>query len=111
MNLNKGIGKKGIIGGDYFSLGYDRSVKVKLDYYLNQFNFDDYYCFKATRHQREVSYNELLEFKYSKYLFLRKDKYNIDHINLWIDWLSGMRGIQFINIPFPPFHPNKIIIK
>jgi len=100
----------GIIGGDWFSIGYARRSTLKLDYYLNQFNFDDYYCIKSSGIQRLVTYQQLIEFKYSKYLFLRKDKYNIDHINLWIDWLSGMTGIQFLNKPFPPFNPNKIII-
>lgn len=111
MNLNKGIGNIGIIGSDYFRLWYSRKYNNKLDFYLNQFNFDDYYCFKATRHQRIVVYDEFIKFKYSAYIFFKKNKYDIDYINIWIEWLSGMGGIQFLHKPFPPFHPNKIIIK
>ena len=111
MNLNKGIEKKGIIGGDYFSLYYSRPTKTKLDHYLTQFNFDDYYCIKAVENQRLVTYQQLIEFKHCTYLFLRKSKYDIDHINLWVDWLIETAKVKFLNKPFPPFNPNKIIIK
>ena len=108
---DKTIESRYTIGGDYFALTFIKKSKYKLDYYLNQFNFDDYYCIKSSGIQRLVTYQQLIEFKHCQYLFLRKSKYNIDYINLWLSWLSGMIGIQFLNIPFPPFNPNKIIIK
>lgn len=103
----------GIIGGDdWFSIGYSRRSTLKLDYFLNQFNFDEYYCVKSSNHQRFVTYEELLEFKHCKYIFFKKDVYSKDHITIWIEWMHKiMFHIPFVNIPFPPFHPNKIIIK
>ena len=99
----------GIIGGDWFSIGYTRRSTLKLDYFLNQFNFDDYYCLKSSERQRFITYEELLEFKHCNYLFFKKDVYSKDHITIWIDKIISY--IKFVNRPFPPFHPNKIIIK
>lgn len=99
------------VGGDYFRLIYSRRSKNKLDYYLPLFNFDDYWCFKSSRKQRLISYDEFIEFKYSGYTFFRKDLYDLNHIQYWINWMNSFGGIQFLSIPLPPFIPQKIIIK
>jgi len=99
------------VGGDYFRLIYLRRSKNKLDYYLPLFNFDDYWCFKSSSKQRLISYDEFIEFKYSSYTFFRKDLYDLNYIQYWIDWMNSFSGIKFINMPLPPFSPQKIIIK
>jgi len=99
------------VGGDYFILIYTRRSKNKLDYYLPLFKFDDYWCFKSTNKQRLISYDEFIEFKYSGYIFFRKDLYDLNHIQYWINWMNSFGGIQYLSIPLPPFNPQKIIIK
>jgi hypothetical protein len=101
-----------IVGGDYFRLIYLRKSKYKLDYYLEQFNFDDYFCYKATKHQQLITYEELLDFRYSAYVFFKKELYDKKHIDLWIDFIKSIGGIQYLSKPLPPFNPyKKIIIK
>lgn len=99
------------VGGDYFNLTYARSSIKHLQDFLPLFNFTDYWCFKSSRHQVIVNYQELLEFKYSGYIFFKKELYSKDHIDMWIDWMKSIGGIQFLANPFPPFNPTKIIIR
>ena len=98
-------------GSDYFCL-YNKTTGDKyLKDYLPLFNIDDYYIYKYTRHQKEVSIKEFLEFKYAGYVFFKKDKYNKKHIEKWIEYIIDMGGIMYLVKPLPPFSPNKIIIK
>ena len=112
MFTNKMIVNIRVVGGDYFRLQFLRSSNKKLSDFLTLFNFNDYYCFKSTRKQRQVTYEELLEFKYSSYLFFKKSLYDINHINKWIEFSRSTRGFMFLIKPYPPFDPyKKIIIK
>lgn len=99
------------VGGDFFILYYLRKSELTLYFYLNQFNPDDYWIYKSTRMFREVSYQELLEFKYAGYIFFKKDLYDKEYIDIWIEFVNILGGIQYLNKPFPPFQPSKIIIK
>lgn len=99
------------VGGDYFKLINARRSPYKLEHFLT-FNFEDYWCFKLTRHQQLIKdYQEFLDFKYAGYIFFKKDLYDIEHIQEWIDWCINIGGIQYLNKPVPPFKPEKIIIK
>jgi hypothetical protein len=105
---HRGVG----VGGDYFRLLYSRKSKYKLDYYLDQFNFDDYFCYKSSGFQKIITYEELLDFRYSGYVFFKKELYDKKHIDLWIDFMKGVRGFQYLTKTLPPFNPyKKIIIK
>ncbi len=111
---DKTIQNTRIVGVDYFRLIYVRASKKYLNDYLLLFNFNDYYCFKSSEYQRQVSYEELLEFKYSGYIFFKKDKYNIKFIELWLKYIKEelIDGINYLSKPFPPFNPyEKITIK
>jgi hypothetical protein len=100
----------GIVGGDHFSLVYSRRSKNKLNQYLTQFNFSDYWCFKSTNYQRLITeYSDLLNFNYARYIFFRKELYNIDYMLFWTKYLKDIGGIQFFDKPFPPFDPYKKI--
>lgn len=99
------------VGGDYFRLIYSRKCNKKLEDHLSKFNPDDYWIVKATRHQRFVSYDELLEFKYAGYTLFKKDLYDIDKIFKWIDFFNELCGIQYLVKPIPPFSLNKIIVR
>jgi len=102
----------GKLCGDYFSLKYLRQSSRKLDYYLDQFNPNDYYIFKYTSKQRQVTIEELLEFKHAGYVFFKKDKYDIDYINNWINYYyNNIDELKYLIKPLPPFEPDIIKIK
>jgi hypothetical protein len=53
-----------------------------------------------------------MDFKYSGYMFFKKDLYDKEYINIWLDYYyEYIDEIKFLDKPFPPFHPQKIIIK
>lgn len=99
------------IGGDYFKLIYSRSSNLYLKDFIDKFNFDDYWCFKSTRHQNIVNYEDFLEFKYSGYTFFKKDLYDVNRILEWVEWFKDLGGVQYLGKPTPPFPPQKIIIR
>jgi len=103
----------GKIGDKWFLLTFTRRSDKKLNYYLDQFNINDYYIIKATNSQRLVTNDELLNFKHASYMFFKKDRYDIDHIKLWLEWLkiTDPKQPQYLGKPFPPFDPNIIKIK
>jgi len=111
MNTSKTIENRRLVGGDYFKLLYSRSSNLDLSYFLTLFNFDDYWCFKSSGNQRQVTYQNLLDFKYSNYIFFKKDLYYKEHIDMWLDSFRVIGLIPFLDKPFPPYHPTKIIIK
>ncbi len=103
------------VGGNYFQLyKTKRSDKYLIDF-INLFNFDDYWCYKGSNRQKLVTQEEFLEFKNSTYMFLKKDLYDTNNINEWIDFIYNVgghpKGIQFLTKPTPPFSPNKVIIR
>jgi hypothetical protein len=101
-----------IVGGDYFCLLWDKKNNKRfLDYYLDQFNIDDYWIYKRSGKQRLVDKEEMLSFKNVGYIFFKKEKYNKEHIDEWIGYFNDFGGIQFLDKPLPPFSPQKIIIK
>ena len=110
MNGNKTINNARKVGGDYFRLINVRSSNKKLDYFLT-FNKEDYYIFKTTRLQKEVTYEEMLEFKYSGYIFFKKSLYDKEQILKWIEYFKDVYGMFYLVKPTPPFNPNKIIIR
>ena len=109
---DKTIMNIGKVGGDYFRLYYSKQVGYNLEHFLT-FDPELYFIYKSTRHQKEVSYEEFLEFKYSSYVFFKKDLCNRDDINKWIDWfINNTGGIMYLIKPTPPLELlNKIKIK
>lgn len=93
---------------------YSRKSTKNLQFYLYQFNPYDYWIYKSTRMFKRVEYQDLLEFKYSGYTFFRKDIYNKEDIDRWIEFLQGIKGGDFLYFdkPFPPMeYMEKIKIK
>lgn len=102
---NKTIINTRPVGGDYFGLYYLRKSPYNLQYYLDQFNPDDYWIFKSTRKFKQVTYQDLLEFKYAQYILFKKDLYSLEDILKWIEFLDIIKGdFLFLHIPFPPIH-------
>jgi len=111
MNGSKAIENRRMVGGDYFTLQYLRSSNLYLKDFIDKFNFDDYWCFKSTRHQNIINYEDFLEFKYSSYTFFKKDLYDVNRILEWVEWFKDLGGVQYLVKPTPPFPPQKIIIR
>lgn len=109
--MNKTIVNGRKVGGDYFSLKYNRSSTKTLDNFLTIFNFNNYWCLKATGHQRLITYQEFREFKYSGYTFFKKSMYNIEQIFEWVYYFRSLGRIQYLSRPTPPFSTTKIIIR
>lgn len=96
---------------DYFKILCSRKSKIYLNDIIDYFSFDDYHCYKRSGKQREVRYDSLVNMEYSGYILFRKDKYNKEHINVWINYSNDLGGIRFLDKKLPQFHPSKIIIK
>ena len=103
------------VGSDYFKIVKSKSSDKYLIDFINLFNFDDYWCYKVTNRQRLVTEEEFLEFKNCGYIFFKKDLYDTNKINEWVDFIYNVgghpKGIQFLTKPTPPFSPNKVIIR
>ena len=105
-----------IVGSKFFTLGYrhdSRSItKKNINEWFEMFNIDDYNIIKATGAQRIVSIEDVKEFRHAGYTFYRKDLYDLEHIENWIDFINKEFGcLCYMVNPLPPFSPNKIIIK
>ena len=111
MNTSKRIENSRKVGGDYFRLQVRRISNLYLKDFIDKFNFDDYWCFKSSTHQRLVNEKDFLEFKYACYIFFRKDLYDVSKILEWVEWCKNIGGIQYLVKPTPPFSPKKVMIK
>jgi len=72
MNTSKTITNCRKVGGDYFRLINVKSSDKYLKDFINDFNFDDYWCFKTTDYQRLINEKDFLDFKYACYTFFQK---------------------------------------
>jgi hypothetical protein len=91
-------------GSDYFRLYYSRKGGRELQFYLDQFDINDYWIYKGSNQFREVSIEDLYEFKYASYTLFKKDVYNKEIINNWIDIILSIDKSKFNYLikPFPP---------
>lgn len=106
---DKTINKIGNVGGDYFRLEFLRASKHNLQFYLDQFDINDYYIFKSTRHFKLVEIEYFLDFKYAGYILFKKDKYNLENTLKWIDFMKNNFSYRYFAKPFPPFDPYEKI--
>ena len=97
------------INGDHF-----RILKVTRGYDFNLIKdiikYDEYYIYKSSDRQRQVTVDDFFNFKNCAYIFFKKDLYEKEWIDMWIEFIISIGGIKFLNKPFPPFHPSKINI-
>jgi hypothetical protein len=93
------------VGGDYFVFNYSRRSKNNLQYFLEQFDINDYWIYKSSNTFREVTIEEFYEFKYSGYILFRKDVFNNVYINEQIKKLYEIRPSRttpnYFNKPLP----------
>lgn len=89
----------GDINGDHFKLWYSRKDGKPLSFYLDQIDIEDYDIYKSTANFRKVNIEDLLEFKYSFYLLIKKGF--TDNTEKWIELTKGF-GMRYLHKPFPP---------
>ena len=97
------------ITGEWFSLKKTKKEhKGKpLMEYLNLINFEDYHILKRTNKQRLVTKEDVYKFKFAGYLFLRKQEYTREHIEMWLDFIQDNKLLlPFLDRPFPSFPPD-----
>jgi hypothetical protein len=95
---DKKIENRRKVGSDCFGLQNIRKANNNLEFYLNQFDPNNYWIFKATQKQKLVSIEELIEFKYACYILFKKDKYNPDNI---LKWCQIIKPVYLVK-PVPP---------
>jgi hypothetical protein len=96
------------IGSDCFMIHKNKKAKLSFDELMKDFNYEDYYVLKATSNFRFIELNELE--KYAAIVFFKKELYNKDFIQRWLDFTKLMDN-KFLNKPFPPeYMLEKIIV-
>jgi hypothetical protein len=90
-----------LIGSDYFVFNYSRRSKNNLQYFLEQFDINDYWIYKSSNTFREVTIEEFYEFKYSGYILFSKNKYDNIYINEQIKKLYEISTPNYFNKPLP----------
>jgi hypothetical protein len=99
---------------DWFSIIKANTSLIPIDYYLNKLNLDEWYIYKMTANFRRASIEELIEFKYSSYIFFNKKFYDYIEIDEWIKFYQQelKLGDGYLSKPFPPIYiKNKVRIK
>jgi hypothetical protein len=98
----------------YFSLMKlkDESGK-QLNDYLHLFDINDYIIYKSGNRFKQTTLEELLEFRYSRYILFNKNYIDIEKNDLWIGWLYNVAvlgsTLAFWNTEFPNFNPYEKI--
>jgi len=105
-----GIENRRRVGSDCFIIKKLTQSNKDLDYFTNQFEPDDFYIMKGTGRFKEVSTKDFLIFRYGRYTFFKKEIYDKNWLDLWIDWTNNKINLLFLDKPFPPFNPEKIKI-
>jgi len=98
----------GKINGDFFLLSFRRKYGYNLKYYLDQFNPEDYWIYKSTGRQRLVG-PEWVDWRWSGYIFFKKELYDKEDINKWIDFIWSFSSLMYLSKPFPPIELMKKI--
>ena len=96
---------------NYFNdyIVFSKDNKNKKDPSIN-FNLDDYYIYKASASQKEITPEEFLLFKYSKYILFKKEIYNKTDIDTWLNFIIINKiKIIYITNPLPSIELTKKI--
>lgn len=89
----------------------DRNGKYTSDELLKEvktFDMVNKIIYKSSNVFREVSFEEFLEFKYSKYLFV--DNKERDNMRKWLEFIKVNNiNLRFLDKPFPKFFKSNVI--
>jgi len=93
-----------------FSIEKSNIKGESLDYYISRINFNDYFIYKQSNKQKEVSKEDFLKFEYVSYIFFNKTIYDKKEIQLSLEvlWNLGL-CIKFLHKPLPRLNQLKKI--
>lgn len=105
------FGFKKVKSGQTYKSIINSNGKKYMYEYIDELNIKNYYIYKLSGKQKEVSLEDFMEFKYIGYIFFNKSVYNKKNIDSWINYFNNFGGVNYMDRPTPPFSPEKIIIK
>ena len=97
----------------WFRLLKMRNYNESIDYYLDKFNvdLDDYWILKYSNKFRFINKQDIE--KYAGVICFKKDIFNKEHIDKWLDFHNSFDyRLKYLVRPFPPisvFNKIKII--
>ena len=87
---------------DNFLIWKSYKYGKSLDYFTSQINFDNYFIYKSSGKQKEVTKEDFLKFEYSRYIFFNKNKYDNKIINKKLNYIFKNKiNFLFISKPLP----------
>ena len=94
---------------DLFSIIKNKSKKPEwikrqrnLDDVIKEINFDNYFIYKKTGKQKEVTKEDFLKFNYSGYIFFNKTIYDKKELQQSLEYLWSLGiTIIYLNKPLP----------
>jgi len=90
------------LDGNYFKIFKSTISNLSLDYYISRINFDNYFIYKLTGKQREVSKDDFLKFNYSGYIFFNKTIYDKKELQQSLEYLWSLGiTIMYLDKPLP----------
>ena len=79
-----------------------RKSEYLLDDYLKTININEYHIYKSTDKQREVDIEDVINFKYSGFMFFSKEIYKKGDIEKWLLKIKELDiMIKYLSKPFP----------
>ena len=99
-------------GQEWFLIRKLSISKILLSSIIDKIDYDKYNIFKYTNSIKQVTVEDFKNFKHAGYIFLSKNIYDLEYINIWLSWLKDNNlNIKFLSKPFPPIEIfNKIKI-
>ena len=79
-----------------------KSVK-SLDFFIKDLILDDYIIIKMTCNFKIIDKKDIE--KYAGILLIKKDNFNYDNFNNWINWIKQNVKFNYLSKPFPDFDP------
>jgi len=90
------------INSNYFYIKKLTISILSLDYYISRINFNDYFIYKITGKQKEVSKEDFMKFNYSGYIFFNKTIYDKKELQQSLEYLWSLGiMIYYLTKPLP----------
>ena len=97
-----GYERKLLNNNNYFFIVKTTRSNLSLDYYISRINFNDYFIYKQTGKQKEVSKEDFLKFNYSGYIFFNKIIYDNKELQQSLEYLWSLGiTIMYLDKPLP----------
>ena len=102
IEIRKGVG--------WFHIIKARISDYLLDDYLTTINMNEYNIYKSTGRQRAVDIEDVINFKYSGYIFFSKEIYKKEDIEKWLLKIKELGiTVMYLSKPFPSVNYLKLI--